>query len=456
VALVLHVLHNPIYAGGYTYGRTQERRGLVNGEIHNRVRRRLSQADWTVCIKDRHPAYVSWEEFMGNLEKLQDNTTKASRPTHGAAQRGSALLQGLALCGRCGRRMSAVYPEGGKHGHYICRSPALVGSPCFGVTATEIDAAVAKLFLQAVQPTEIDLSLAVTREAERQAGEIEKQWNLRLEQARYAARLAERRYMAVDPDNRVVARTLERDWEGKLREIEELERDQAQAQQRDRTVLSADDRKTLLALAKDLPAVWASPTTTEAERKNLLRMAISDVALYPVDVPERQTRIEVLWCTGATTAIVVPRHQPGTVRKTPRKAIEIITQRFHQDVRDQAIADELNAMGLQTGTLQAWTVHAIRGVRHADGLTKAYKSRRPPDRRDDGLLSIHGVADHFGVCAGVVRYWRKRGWLVPVEGRGTGHDQWYRIDAQVEKELRERQRAGATISSTQHNGQEAS
>ena len=434
LALVIHLLHNPIYAGTYVYGKSQERQGLVNGEVRRRVRRVLAQADWSVCMHDHHPGYITWEEFMDNKRQLQDN--RRAEPTdRGAVREGAALLQGIALCGRCGRRMSVTYAQDSDRAYYHCQTKGLTGVSCFSVPARSIDQTVAELFLRAMQPAEIELSLAVTLEVERQAGELDKQWQLRLEQARYAARLAERRYMAVDPENRVVARTLERDWEEKLREIETIERDQADARQREKVCLTADDRRQILALAKDLPAVWRSPTTTQAERKNLLRMMISDVTLFPIDVPQRQTRIAVLWRTGATSEITLERHRPETTFATPDAALELIIKQFRQGVSDQQIADELNAAGIRTGKQHEWQPRAVEYVRHAEGLTKSRHSRRPPDKRDDGLLSVHGVAAHFGVAPALVRHWRNRGWLVPVEGGGQGQIQWFQIDARVEKEL---------------------
>lgn len=436
LALVLHVLHNPIYAGAYTYGRTQERAGLVGGQVRRRVKKDLPMTDWAVCKRDQHPGYISWEAFMTNQETIQNNRTDTSGE-RGPVRQGSALLQGLALCGRCGHRMATSYPQH-RHVQYHCCAAAFTGRRCFSVSATEIDKAIEKLFLDAMQPDEIDLSLAVTLQAEQQAGELDKQWRLRLEQAQYGARLAQRRYMAVDPDNRVVARTLERDWEEQLRAVEQIEREFEDAKRQKKVALSSDDRRQILALARDLPAVWHSAATTQEERKNLLRMAICDVALYPIDIPSRQTRLVVQWQGGAVTEVTVPRHHPTTARTTPQAAVALISRRFHEGVRDQAIADELNALGVKTGMLKSWAVNAVRAVRHADGLNHTYKSRRPLDQRNDGLLSVHGVAAQLGVAPGMVRAWRAQGLIAPVEGCGTGKDQWFNLTPELERDLRAR------------------
>ena len=232
--LVLSILHNPIYAGVYVFGRTEERMGLVDGKLRRRRKRKLPRDSWKSCIKDQHPAYIGWEEFTANQSKLEENRTyRQSVTTRGAAREGEALLQGLALCGRCGRRMSTRYPGNKHRGHYQCRPNHVnLGPTCFAVASESIDRAVEELFLSVVQPPEIELALAVACEAERQGKEVDQQWKLQLERLRYEAQLAERRYKAVDPDNRVVARTLEREWNEKLDEIEQAEREHAHVRQR--------------------------------------------------------------------------------------------------------------------------------------------------------------------------------------------------------------------------------
>jgi DNA invertase Pin-like site-specific DNA recombinase len=435
LALVLHVLHNPIYAGAYAYGRTQERAGLVGGQVRRRVKKDVALANWAVCLRERHPGYITWEQFMANQGKLQDNrTTNAGQ---GAPKCGHALLQGLAMCGRCGHRMHASYPSG-RHGHYQCQASNFTGRDCFSVSATEIDKAVERMFLEAMQPDEIDLSLAVTLQAERQAGELDKQWRLRLEQAQYGARLAERRYMAVDPDNRVVARTLERDWEEKLRHIAEIEQDYERARHQEKVVLSAEDRRQILALARDLPAVWRSTTTTDTDRKTLLRLAISEVVLHPIDVPQRQTRLVVQWHGGAVTEVQVPRQHSTMAQTTPVEALRIILQGVRDGTRDWQLADMLNEAGILTGRLKPWTVLAVQRVRYAEGLNRVYKSRRLTDQRADGMLSVHGVAARIGVAPSMVRMWRTQGLITAVEGGGTGKDLWFELTPEVEQELRTR------------------
>jgi DNA invertase Pin-like site-specific DNA recombinase len=425
-SIVLRMLRNPIYAGAYVFGRHEERMALVGGELRRRHKTTMAKDAWKSCLRDHHPAYIGWEEFMANQRKLDDNrTSHGAADRRGAAREGQALLQGLALCGRCGRRMSTRYRGRDGHGDYQCRAPADAGNVCFAVAAGAIDEAIAKLVLEVVNPAEIELGLAVVRETERQMSEVDRQWKLRLDRARYDARLAERRYKAVDPDNRVIARTLEREWEETLVALEALEREHEDVRRREKVELGDQDRARILALTRDLSAVWYAPTTTAAERKNLLRMVISDVALSPVDVPTRLTRVQVRWETGATSDFTVPRLREG--RATSPDAIDLVRTLFGDGKRDAEIAAELNRRGLRTGVRAPWTVPAVQRVRYDHGLGRTQHSRRPPDRRADGLYSIHGIAARFDVRPGVVRYWVRKGWLDPVEGRGTGRTQWFEL-----------------------------
>jgi hypothetical protein len=285
------MLRNPICAGVYVFGRHEKRMALVDGELRRRHKTVIAPSAWKACLHDHHPAYISWEDFMANQHKLDDNRTNHTAANRrGAAREGLALLQGLALCGRCGRRMGTQYRGTDHHGDYQCRARAHAGDVCFQVAATAIDEAITKLLLEVVNPDEIELGLAVVRETERQVSEVERQWTLRLERARYDARLAERRYKVVDPDNRVTARTIEREWEETLVALEALEREHADVRRREQLELGDQDHARILALARDLSAVWHASTTTQAERKNLLRIVITDVTLTPIDAPTRMTR----------------------------------------------------------------------------------------------------------------------------------------------------------------------
>lgn len=432
VSHVLRMLHNPVYAGTYVFGRAEERMGLVDGKLRRRHRTTFAQEAWKVCLHDHHPAYVSWEEFMVNQRTLHDHRTQlTSAVSRGAAREGRALLQGLLLCGRCGHRMHVEYRAPNRRGVYVC-SPKVGVQRCWSVPAWAVDAAVAKLFLEVMTPPEIELGLAVVRETERQCGEIDRQWRLRLERARYAAQLAERRYKAVDPDNRVIARTLEREWNDRLVELEALDHEHRQVRERETLSLTAADRVRILALTKDLPAVWNSSTTTHAERKNLLRMVVQEVTLTPLEGPPRSTRIQVLWATGATNDVTVPRNDKYISQATPAAALALIGRLFREQETDVEIAAVLHRRGLKTGHDHGWDFAAVRRVRYEYGWYRASpKARRIPNRRADGLYSVHAVAALLRVPPGVVRYWARKGVLKPVERGGPGRPHWFALDAET-------------------------
>ncbi len=443
---VLNVLHGPLYAGAYVFGRRESRAALVGGEMRRRRTTELPMESWKVCIKDHHPAYVTWDEFMANQKKLRDHYTagrKAQPDLRGAAREGSALLQGLVLCGRCGRRMcSRYFSPGGRHPSYHCNGSAdelAIKGSCWMVSSKHVDEAVARAFLEVIQPAEVDLALAVARDAERQSDEIRRQWQLRLEHARYEVRLAERRYKAVDPDNRTVARTLEREWNDKLEQLARLEGEYEDVRRREKVELSDEDRRQALALARDLPRVWNAATTTHAERKNLLRMLIRDVTLSPIDVPERMTRIQILWVTGATSELRVQRPAAGKATRTPEASLEVLRQLCEKGLTDTAVAAELNRRGLRSGYGKPWTKSGVCWLRRNLGMRRNRGSnveRRPPLRREDGLYSVRGMAELLGITPRRVYIWISQGDLAPTEG-GNGKPVWFRLDEAELKRLRE-------------------
>jgi hypothetical protein len=321
------------------------------------------------------------------------------------------------MCGRCGRLMQVSYP-GGRRVVYHCAGREQGRRQCWSVAGRAIDEALAQLVLQTVQPAEIELALAVAREVERQADALDGQWQLQLERARYEARLAERRYKAVDPDNRVVARTLERQWESCLQRIEELEAQHQHARAQQTLQLSADDRARIVSLARDLPALWHAETTSGAERKNLLRLLVQQVTVSPIEVPRLATRVQVLWQTGAVTELTIARPSKYTVFRTPDEALALIGELHRQQASDAAIADALNARGLRTGTGSSWSIAAVQRQRHAHGWHRDSPKSHPAQGRGP-LHSLYTVAQRVGVPLSVIRRWVTKGVLTPTDGGGS-------------------------------------
>jgi Recombinase zinc beta ribbon domain/Recombinase len=320
---VLDVLHSPLYAGAYVYGRTQTRRHALPGEeprIKGRTRR-LPQEDWPIVLLDKHPGYITWEQFCRNQQQLADNHNTPAAAHRGAVREGPSLLQGIVLCGSCGRRMTVRYQRDGSLLIYECSQAhtQLAVRTCQTMRGERIDQAVAACFLEAIEPAQLEIALATLTQLEARAKQIDQQARRQIERAQYEADLACRRYRAVDPDNRLVARSLEREWNEKLLEVDRLERAYQVMPKPAALTLSAEQRQQIRALAQDLPALWDAPTTTFAQRKQLQRWLIKDVTLSKRD---QRIVIDIRWQTEARTSLSIPRLKKSwEVRQTDQQVV---------------------------------------------------------------------------------------------------------------------------------------
>lgn len=300
-ARVAQALKNPTYAGVYTFGKTREvRRVLPDGAVRS-VRRRRDREDWAVLIEDHHEGYITWQQFLATEAKLAANNTKrGARPV----REGTALCQGIIRCGVCGERVGTRYSSKDRKVTYKCVEPT---SRCRTVTADTVDDAVAALFLQTMTPQQIAVALAAADEVADRQVRTHRAAELAVERASYEADRAERAFARVEPENRLVARTLESRWEAKLAALAEAEAALATAQAV-KPALPAHD--VLLALAADLPRLWDADTTSPRDRKRLLRTLIADVTLL-LEQDSDNVRVGVRWHTGATDELVVERRGPG-------------------------------------------------------------------------------------------------------------------------------------------------
>ena len=304
---VLQVLKNPAYAGAYVYGRYVTRKKVdADGNVRT-VTADLPRAQWPVLIKDHHPGYVTWQEYLAIEARLAANHTGGGgRPV----REGTALCQGIIICGGCGGPMAASY-HGDDRASYECHShrDGKKTPGCRSITAHAVDDAVAGALLAALTPEQVALALAAAGEVTSQHQRTSRAAELAVERARYEADRAERAFSAVEPENRLVARTLEARWEAKLATLADAE----QALEAARAALPPlPDRASLAKLAADLPALWHAPTTTPRDRKRLLRTLIADVTLLP-EADRGKARIGIRWHTGAADEIVIDRPKP-TVR----------------------------------------------------------------------------------------------------------------------------------------------
>ena len=436
---VLHVLHNPLYAGAYAYGRTKLRlqnQPGVTRPTKKRTRRR-SPEDWDVLLLDVHSGYISWEQYQRNRQQLDDNRTDWSEQRRGAVREGAALLQGIAICGVCGRKMTLRYRDDGKTPIYKCQQAyRQYGEPvCQTLQGKKVDTRVAELFLEAMNPAELSVSLAALEQVEARTQQIEQQWLLRIERASYEADLARRRYAAVDPENRLVARNLERDWNEKLVKVEQLEREYATAPRSSKLVASPEDRARILGLAQDFRVIWEAATTTNAERKQLLRYLIEDVTLTRA---ADTIHIGVRWQTGALSELKVPRL--NTIY-TNQPTSTVVIQRIRELApthTDHLIATMLNQEGFTTGTGQVFTKTSVRRVRIKYAIPTGCPERQGvflDGKRGDGRYSTQAVAELLNVSIATIGNWCKSGKLDCIRSV-SGSPRWIKLTPEIISKLR--------------------
>jgi DNA invertase Pin-like site-specific DNA recombinase len=370
----LYVLHDPIYAGAYVYGRHAHGRQRKPREKQHQREVRLPQEQWLVLIWDAFPAYISHEEYEVNQRRLQEN--RSTDGTSGVARSGAALLSGQVLCGVCGRPMRVAY-EGtdGQYVAYICYPEWHQGRyhACQRVPGAGVDQSVVQVVLQTLTPAEIELGLQVLETITQQQEALRRQWERRLERARYEADLARRRYRQVDPENRLVARTLEREWEESLIAFTEVEQAYTRAQQETPLMLDEEARAHLLALAHDLPALWEAESTTWAERKELLRLLIADVTLTR---QETDIVVQLRWVTNQVDTWTVPLPQRGA--RTDPVVIERLRE-LNSYLTDTEIAARLNAEGLCTARGRPFTGQRVHSLRRTYRIVKVQRPSQVPD-----------------------------------------------------------------------------
>jgi DNA invertase Pin-like site-specific DNA recombinase len=412
---VLAILHNPAYAGTYVYGRTQTRTRILPGEaprIKGRTRQ-VKRETWPIILPDAHPSYISWAQFLANAQQLDDNRTFRAEERRGVVRNGAALLQGIVLCGRCGRRMSVRYLADGNTPSYECNAlrSRHAGPSCQSLRGDRVDAAVAGALLEAVQPAQLEISLATLDQLDAQAKQLERHWQLRLERVQYEADLARKRFLAVDPENRLVARTLERDWNDKLSEIERLERDFAALPERALRRISSEERDRILALAQDMPAVWQAATTSQAERKQLLRLLLKDVTL----TREGSTvRVGIRWQTEACSGLTVtlPR-KIYEVNRTDERVVARIRE-LAPTHSDHHIAHCLNQEGFVSGHGQSFSDSKVNWLRYTHKILSGCPQAPGAcsgGQRGDGRYSAKATAELLNVNVSTIAAWCKAGLL---------------------------------------------
>jgi DNA invertase Pin-like site-specific DNA recombinase len=405
-----HLLTNPVYAGAYVYGRTRrERYVATDGTIQQRIRR-LPRAEWGVLLPDHHEGFIDWETYEANQARIDRNVHPHPHLPGGAVREGAALLQGLATCGHCGRRLHTHYSGRSAAPGYHCSGKDLVegrGVYCLTVGGIQIDEAVTTAFLAALTPAAVDAALVAAQHVDIADETALAQWRLAVERARYDAERAERRYRAVEPENRLVARGLETEWEQRLRDLDVAQRElEAREHQRRRT-LGQIDAERLRALGDDLRRVWTAPTTTDRDKKELLRALLEEVVLA-VERDERRAHLTLRWRGGTITELQVSlRASPPRIR-TDEDSLALI-RRLAPHYPDAVIAGILNRQGKRTARGERFTALHVGCLRRYRNIPRC----EPPAERADGdLLTIAKAAAVLGVAPSTLHRWLIAGIIV--------------------------------------------
>ncbi len=425
-SLVSRMLHHPIYAGAYSYGRRQvDRKGMAASGAKGKVKmREMPMSNWTVLQKDRFPAYITWERFLANQERLLQNCYRPG--SVGAPRAGSALLTGILVCGVCGRRMHASY-RSKSTAYYVCIRRRFEGTGCCGLASSAIDDLVTRQVLQALEPAAVELSLKAMENVQRERQRLHRHWDQRLERASYEVQRAERQYQTVEPENRLVARSLEQQWEKTLRAQRDLREEYDRFLSEQPSGLSDEERGRILALSADIPTLWHAPETTARDRKQIIRLLTERIV---VDVHRNSERADVTitWRGGQ-----VGRHR--VVRTVSRyeslgdydRMVDRIVQLRREGVTIKEVAARLTREGYRTPrTQKGYTPTSVRQLLSRRGLTGGAVGREQLGSNEWWLPDL---AKELGTTYEELRDWAEHGtvrarrvgpggpWIVWADGR---------------------------------------
>jgi DNA invertase Pin-like site-specific DNA recombinase len=401
---VCSILHSPWYAGAYVYGRTRWRKHPDGRTQHQK----LPLNQWQVIIRDAHAGYISWQQY----ERIQQQLETASKAIGferrvAPLREGPALLQGRAVCGLCGSRIHTQYHttrNGQLVPTYVChgRGREFADPSCQSILGTQIDAAVEKLLLEVVTPMAVELALAVEQEFQARYDEADRLRHRQVERAQYETDLARSRYVHVDPANRLVADSLEAEWNAKLRVLAQAQENYQRQCAADRRAITGEDRQRILALTHDFPAAWRDPKTPQRERKRMLALLIEDVTL----IKQRHITAAVRFRGGATTTLTLPR--PLTAQQIRATGVEVRQQidALLGEYTDAQVAHILNERGLLTGAGDAFDATSVHWVRFSAKLS-TLKERLLAA----GMVTGKELRTKFGVSRNTIANWRLKGRL---------------------------------------------
>ena len=404
---VRHILRNPMYAGAYAFGRTVSER-TMNGMTKERI---VPMDEWKVLLKDHHPGYIDWERYLQNIEQLKLNSSQprdSSAPS--GVRNGAALLQGFVYCGLCGHKMQVRYKKKNncRSWYYICEyeKKSHCGPICQFMRGNEIDLAVGNLFIEAVQHQKLNIAIRVLEKLQDEKQSLFHQLERKLERATYQADRAGRQYHACEPENRLVARTLETQWNESLELVEAITAEIEDLKSNKSFQITPEVKKKINALAHDLPRIWHAAQSAPSDHKHLLRVVIADVTLTRTDAI---VLVDVRWKTGSTTRLSVSLlPKISDVVRTSSAAITFI--RTHApEFTDQELADHLNALGFVTGNGTPFTRDCVRWVRRKYAIPSSFPpSPQPPSCSTvSHRYSTLELANALGLSVFQIHYLRK-------------------------------------------------
>ncbi len=426
---VCGILKNPTYAGAYVYGRYRSAKEISpDGDVHV-VARAMPLDSWLVNIQDHHESYITWEEFIENRQLLEANRTNGEATlVSGPAREGAALFQGLLLCGLCGHRLTVRYKaNGGVCPYYECnwrKRDGLSASQCMSIRSDFLDAAITNRVFEVLKPAQLEIALKALEQLQNRDQVISKQWQMRIERAKYEAQSAERRYTEVDPSNRLVAATLERSWNDALLNVANVKQQHDQFQQQHALAVTAEQKKLILALSQDLPRLWHEPTTTAKDRKRMLRLLIKDITVDRA-VSEGKVTLHLRWHGGCCEDIGpdLPQKAADKVRY-PEEVVERVRE-LALELPDALVAKALNKEGRISAKGKPFNVAIVRWIRFRHEIP-APELKRPDE------LTVKEVAVRFAVSNYVVYYWIKRG-LVKARRTNHGSPYWITIGPEANR-----------------------
>ena len=400
---ILQVLHNPRYAGAFVYGRVRTR--LLPDGKHSTTK--VPRSEWQFVIPDVHVGYITWAQFEANQKRLADNALGFGAARKGGpAREGPALLQGRVLCGICGERMSIRYSMAYQQvvPTYVCQEASVrrAEKVCQSVPGRVVDQAISTLLLDLMQPMTLQVAIAVQQEVEARVTETDALRRKHVERAQYEAELARRRFMKVDPDNRLVADTLEAEWNNKLRSLAEAQEQYEQQTQKQRMLIDSQTKEQLLSLAADFPRVWNDPSVEPRERKRILRLLVEDVTLINGEMIQVHVRLR----GGATRSLVVAKPLPiAQIRKTKADVVAEIDTLLDRYC-DREVAEVLNRQGKRTWQDEPFNLKKIAHIRQAFNLKCRYSRLRAR-----GLLTAREMSSRHGVTITTINAWGREGLL---------------------------------------------